>query len=500
MSIRKLQLILHGLSAKQKSNFTRYAGKKPTLRRRLYNELLESGLLAVGEANNFGFTSVSVLRNTKNDLFNAVIGSVALYEYGDNSLRSEVYAAIQLTAYEWANARLRRALCECFNEGRLTTAMYIWDFLRELEVFWSFASDLRTKPIKVSGNQRNEREFNLTPELLGQEIEVYRRLIDALTDFRSLSNVAKSIRVSQVRRYKKLLFTEYNAPINQDLVEIAKVRYYYFLEQMDLALKIGMSVVARMLENQSRYPVQALGREIRFVSILALESGYRDLSLKMYFNFSRINKRNVQDDKVLTLSAISVGAAVAANFGDKEIAISCYEQLQSLNNPVDEIIIAINYYNLGRAFFWLEMYGHVKTCLIKARNYFPSNYPTFRWEPQAMLSIAYFHLGEPDMAHYMLRSAQNASRSFDESFPRTAVHLIRRFLKCDKSVVPFTRLDLINIEMLISDQIEKRATKDFPIQIWIESQIHSVAPFEILKQKSNQRFFEIDLGMGEEAS
>lgn len=471
MKIRDLYRVVHGLSGKQKSNFSRFTnGKEKNLPIKLYERILKQDEFSSDSLKRIRdgiFEDSNKFRNNRNLLIDLIIKSIAHYEYQAVPVSSYVFSAIQIGVFDKAESIILDEMRRLQKLDSLSELVRFYDFIDELTIYYGFQIHLPTDILKY--------------EVVIERQKHRRDLMAVIKELRKSIKLKNSERKIIARSFKDVVERHSDSKINQSLTLLAKVRIEYLQGEFLASINWGETLVEKLKAHPQLYPTKMIANEIEFVAALAILLEDRKLAIKYSLEMSTISSRSDDFTFEIKKRSIRLGATVAAGFSDKNLGLLCLKDLRGDLDMLDVKSQIVSYFNIGRCLFFNEDYKRVIECMGMVRNLFSNDLENLTWEPQAILAIAHHEIGEFDLADSFLRSANRYASATDKKFPIEAVGRIRRYISHGpNSNPPFNEMDLVAFREILTDPEEKKMSNNFPIQIWIEAHIRMVAPFELI--------------------
>jgi tetratricopeptide (TPR) repeat protein len=483
MKIDELYIVVHGLSVQQKSNFSRFTnGKEGNLPIKLYERILrqtEFSPESLKKIREGEFYDSNKFRNNRNLLIDLIIKSIAHYEFKSLPVSSYVYGAIQIGVFEKAESIIFDEMRRIQKLDDLSELVRLHDFVQELELYHGLQihrpTDIVSYEDAIDG-QKHRRELIIAIKELKRAIKLGEYEREVVVD-------------SVIGIVEKQSFSQ----INQCLSLLAKVRFAYLKKEFQNAINFGKTLVFKMKSKLDLFPIKMIVNEIELVATLAILTEDRSLAVQYSLELSALSSQFDDFAHETKKRSIRLGATVAAGFHEKSLASVCLQDLRSNNHFLDTKSLIISYFNIGRCFFFHEDFANVIECMVKVRNHLKKEFNNLTWEPQAMLAIAYFEIGDYDQSDSFLRSASRYASKNAKRYPNEAIVRIKRYLSQEPNGSPaFTEKDLVIFKRILSDPEEKRESNNFPIQIWIEAQIRRIPTFNLIKDLPLQPVSEAD--------
>jgi tetratricopeptide (TPR) repeat protein len=478
MEYEKLYTLLHSLSVQEKKNLTIFIkGNEDTLTYLLYTRIKKTRSLdktAKDKVKGQEFADSHQFHRYRMYVAEWVIKSILQHNEPEFSIERFIKSAFLYEANGLAKKTLqsemrRMQAIEDFKSMRL-----LYNLISELEVFHSIS-------------------IALSEDILpSQEVEGHLKSLQLLFEFdRELKSVArKNVKVRTVVATKilKQLLPSYGSLTNTCLANKIRMNIAYFHGNHDLALTFGTILINSFHDQEGKllriWELKAawVVRQYRFNVILNLVEGNRNDAIQYSLEMSKISPSSPSERTKVLKSQILIGASVAVFYAEGPLAEQCLGQLEQHFEIFDSFELCKVYYNLGMAFFYNLQYEKAVKCFQMSRNEVTIGYDFLRWEPQLLLALSHFELGNIEAADSFLGSAKREVIQSELRYPQETIKIIEKYLddgfRDDQSVLILTN-SLQAIANIISDPEEKRCSNWFSLVVWATAKIESVSAKDV---------------------
>lgn len=479
MEFVKLYSLIHRLSAEQRTQFKRYTkGRINDLTIELYSRILKAETSAKGsekKIQNPNFLNPKTYNHHRKKLAEWIIMSLVRYDNSGGFSKELVKEAFLYEADKFANELVENEIAKLYQEEDYSDLYNLLNFLLELHLHY----------------QINIAKIDIENDLqyVNGEIQDHTNLNSFIAELRSAALGAAASRKLTASRILQEMKDSYNSRRNSDLAIKVKMNCLYLLEDFNQAFRYGEEFIGRLDAWPSKYPASYRARQLRFFIMNAVLLNKRDMAVNYGFRLNQLESSKPLESLQITRSKIIASVAIAAYFSDCEFADDICKVLEEHSSVFDDPKTpCIAYYNLGMAYSFSGKFKEAVSCFERSRSLRKKRFAILDWEPQVMLAIAHYKLGNVELIGYLMRSAIRAAKDLNEQYPKIATSLVKNVLLND---APGKKMigngGIGRIKSLYSDVEEKHASRFFQIEYWLEADLRSVPVKEVLQEsRANQ--------------
>lgn len=478
MEIEKLYRFIHSLSKIEKANFSKMVrGKKKTDAILLYDRILtckkldESGRKRIRGKE---FQSSQKYYSYRIALTEQLIWSLAAGKKNTNPVLAFVELAFLLDFPLIAEKAL-------FAEMQRLQDL---DSIAELELFHDFI-------------HRFEQDYRLLIEkpaaILSREA-ITESSVDRKTLESLITQIGASLSYSREKRLEvgneivAKLKTKYRSISNEYLRLKVLMNHAFLTEQYERAFTLGEQLITALQSAPDINPPSKIATEMAIIGMNSLLLGKRERATRYAIDIGRLDSEYPLEKRMLLSRKLHLGAAVAVNFAEKELAENLMCELTDEQHSINPLRTLHQLFAFGLAFFFNEEFEKSTDCFEEVRKRVPKGEPIYRWEPHLLSAIGYLEMGDIDKSLSLIRAASRSVAKLNGQFPSRSVRIIKDYLDSPEAERrTFSKKGLTEIRALLEMPDEKRSSFKCPIHIWLEAKFKNVSQKEIVMANARRQ-------------
>lgn len=474
MEFVKLYSLIHRLTAEQRTQFKRYAKDRINdLTFELYRRILKTDSANRESEKNIqnpGFLNPKTYNHHRKKLSEWIIMSLVRFDSNGGFSKELVKEAFLYEADRFANELIENEIAKLHEEEDYSSLYGLLSFLSELQHHY----DIKITKIELAKDL----------DFVERELREYAALNSFIADLRTAAHGTAQARKLTASRILEEMNDSYNSRQCSNLAIKVRMNCAYLLEDFNKAFRYGEEFIGRLASWPSKYPPSYRARQLRFFIMNAILLNQRDIAMKYGLRLNRIESAKPLEWNQIIRSKIIASVAIAAYFSECDFADNiCIVLEENCDVFEDPKIPCIAYYNLGMAYSFSGQFKKAVTCFERSRSLRKKKFAILDWEPQVMLAIAHYNLGNVELIGYLMRSAIRAAKDLKHEYPKIATSLVKNVLLNDAPGKQMTGNGGIGrIKSLYSDAEEKHASRFFQIEFWLEADLRSVPVKDVLHE------------------
>jgi hypothetical protein len=187
---------------------------------------------------------------------------------------------------------------------------------------------------------------------------------------------------------------------------------------------------------------------------------------------STISGRNQFERKVIQKATVFVGVTIAESYGIMPVALVNLEIIVSNPDLFEPKLKRILLFFLALCGLYNADHAFAAKIMNLVRQEPTSDSSVLAWEPELVLAICHFELGNANLAESMIRAASRSATSFDSQYARFVTKIIPQiFHTNNREVAACCETRMEQLIALLSIDSEREYTKFFNVQPWLQSKI-----------------------------
>lgn len=254
------------------------------------------------------------------------------------------------------------------------------------------------------------------------------------------------------------------------------------------AMSIQESIAKDFLEKPS---LLSDWEKVKETSILVSLAGLvNDRSKVSYFlmKYSQMELSSVSGRNASTYYAAKDHIFLGQRYSDiqqVEFGLNLVEKYPSL---FDNVTKANLLFFSALAFFAHEEFSLSLSLVNKIDTQGLSEYNSISWEPDVLILLLHFELGDMDIFESLLRRTYRITKDLNYQYPRLIVSTIKHLSNIRKSQEKeFLMSILADFENIKGDFSEKRAIKYWDFTLWIKSRLESVSQSTLIERREQSQ-------------
>jgi tetratricopeptide (TPR) repeat protein len=356
------------------------------------------------------------------------------------------------------------------------------DLVLELQNYYAIEIKWPDDPEWLKKNKIDESLFDASFAFARQNHE--RALNQMMVEIRSMGIANSAERQAAAGRIYAQLQPKYKTSVCQCLAMKIRMNLAYLMENYEEAAEIAEAYIPLLIEMKDEFSSSMIARELQFVSVLNTLLNNRNAAIRYVMKISELKPNCRLDENFIPRYRMIAYATIAVCFSELKLAKMAQSEIIKIETEMSLGSFCRNYHNIGAVFFMNEDFQNAARCFHKVRNVAKKGMQFLQWEPSLYLAISHFELGDIDLADSMLESVKNATEGLELAYPKRCLAIVGKYIKMGRSH-SFLNHELMKeleaIEMLMTNDEERRSSNLFAASIWIKSILQARSQTDILR-------------------
>ena len=461
MNAEGLYRLIHSLTPAQKANFSSFlgAGKGRSSKfKLLYDRILKAKVYDEKKIRGKEFSNAARFYQNREILLDKIIQSLVFFSDQRLSMRSYVFQAMELGAFDHARRRLANELERASQDGDKDLLRYLFSLKERVE-------------------QAYRVEFKVEIDVDRQELSQLEQFISRLRElFRKVDQLLKQ----GWGEAGDLAAMSLQNELDQIPIECKEAAY------LEMKIRSGLAIMQKdhfkayrcqqnaveVLE-RGDFPLsqQMLPREYYLLIHHALRYDHLEVAEQAVLKYSLLQETQQNLDPKLQEMWIKATIRVAYSRANSALMEKLQPAFESLGKTAKPEIYLLNSILVATTFFISDDQARTLDLIKKVRSRTKIDWPLAYWAIETLRFLVYVEQGDPELSEGIFRAAKRLANKTGVNYPKLVIRMAAKMTEADRPEQKRALFDQYQAELkgILSDPNEARALELIDLSFWFRS-------------------------------